>query len=173
MVNAFLRECQFSRHCPPWRTVIGCHRFAGLWLVSWGAVRVHCTRGALVQCTLTARGRQGTLYQGTPGTLSGAPRYNAGGARFDCPDCKQTIGARKWNENSPNWNIVLHHLVIWIMCESICIHMGAPTGSTVPLTFKLLPKIYIWFCNGASVVNMLLLFLSDVLFHRFSISLVI
>ena len=45
----------------------------------WGAVRVHCTGAAPVQCTLL------------PGAVrvhyTGAPRYNPGGARFDSPDC--------------------------------------------------------------------------------------
>ena len=84
-------------HCPPWRTVIGCHRFAGLWLVSWGAVRVHCTRADRVQCTLTARADRVHC--------PGVPGYNAGGARLDCP---------YWLPN-----------VSWITCYVCCLHNHA------------------------------------------------
>ena len=45
----------------------------------WGAVRVHCTQADRIQCTLTARADRVHCTR--------APRYNAGGARFDCPDC--------------------------------------------------------------------------------------
>ena len=50
----------------------------------WGAVRVHCTGVAPVQCTL--------LLGAVRVHCTGAPRYNPGGDRFDSPDCYDRSG---------------------------------------------------------------------------------
>ena len=49
---------------PPWRTVIGCHRFPGLWLV--------CPGGSAGTCPLTTPwpgGGAGTMYLHCPGVV--------------------------------------------------------------------------------------------------------
>ena len=66
-------------HCPPGDQSEARKSMTTNHSPPWGAVRVHCTGAAPVQCTLL------------PGAVrvhcTGGPRYNPGGARFDSPDC--------------------------------------------------------------------------------------
>ena len=65
-------------HCPPGDQSEASKSMTANHSPPWGAVRVHCTRGALVQCTLTARADRVHCTRaprvhcpGHPGTMRG------------------------------------------------------------------------------------------------------